>query len=253
MSAPGFELLTVHADNVDETGFFCYMSKRKSEGYRRKNEWLKSRFAEGLKILMVKGERAFIEYIPGEHAWRGVSADGYLFIHCLWTVGQSKKKGVASFLLQQCIDDARAQGKQGVAMVTSEKVWLLYSKFLKKRGFVSVASAPPSFDLMVLKFDEAAPDPSFAGGWDAKAGQFGDGFTVFRSDQCPYIDDAVKTVEEVGRDRGVPVRVVDISSRAELIDAMPSAFGVFSILFNGELLSYHYLTRKQLEERLDAM
>lgn len=37
-------------------------------------------------------ERGFIEYLPGEHAWRAVHADGYLFIHCLWVVGKSKGK-----------------------------------------------------------------------------------------------------------------------------------------------------------------
>jgi hypothetical protein len=35
-------------------------------------------------------ECSFIEYIPGEQAWRAVHADGYLLIHCLWVVGKSK-------------------------------------------------------------------------------------------------------------------------------------------------------------------
>ncbi len=30
------EFVEVNADNVDSHGFFCYMSKRKAEGYQRK-------------------------------------------------------------------------------------------------------------------------------------------------------------------------------------------------------------------------
>jgi hypothetical protein len=47
---PTFEIKTVDASNVDELGFFCYMSKRKEPGYKQKREWLEARFAEGMKI-----------------------------------------------------------------------------------------------------------------------------------------------------------------------------------------------------------
>jgi hypothetical protein len=93
-AAPFSEIITVTAQNIETTGFFCYMSKKKSEGYGRKLKWLKDRFNEGMRIKLLKlPERGFIEYIPGEHAWRAVHADGYLFIHCLWVVGKSKGKG----------------------------------------------------------------------------------------------------------------------------------------------------------------
>ena len=83
------KLVDVSAANVDSTGFFCYMSKRKSEGYRGKLGWLKERFAEGMRIRMpVSPERGFIEYLPGEYAWRAVHADGFMFIHCVWVVGR---------------------------------------------------------------------------------------------------------------------------------------------------------------------
>ena len=60
------EIITVDADNVEQHGFFCYMSKRKAPGYTQKREWLAARFAEGLKLHMVHetGGRTvgFIEY-----------------------------------------------------------------------------------------------------------------------------------------------------------------------------------------------
>ena len=86
-SAPFSEIITVTEQNIETTGFFCYMSKKKSEGYGRKLKWLKDRFGEGMRIKLLKlPERGFIEYIPGEHARRAVHADGYLFIHCLWVL-----------------------------------------------------------------------------------------------------------------------------------------------------------------------
>jgi len=100
----GVQIFTIDSSNVEQRGFFCYMSKRKSVGYQQKRGWLEARFAEGLqiKILHETGGRdvAFIEYIPGEHAWRAVQAPGYLVIHCLWVVGRGKRKGYGSRLLQ---------------------------------------------------------------------------------------------------------------------------------------------------------
>ena len=77
-----YEIIDVRPSNVSETGFFCFMSKRKSEGFRRKLGWVRSRFDEGMRIKMLKlPERGFIEYLPGEYAWRAVSAKGFMFIH----------------------------------------------------------------------------------------------------------------------------------------------------------------------------
>lgn len=36
-----FEIMDVTLENVDELGFFCYMSKPKTPGYARKLAWVK--------------------------------------------------------------------------------------------------------------------------------------------------------------------------------------------------------------------
>ena len=238
-------IIDVNADNVEQTGFFCYMSKRKTEGFQRKLNWLKARFAEGMRIKMFElPERGFIEYIPGEYAWRAINASGYMVIHCLWVVGKSKGKGYAGVLLNQCIEDARQSGMNGVAMVTSERVWLVGKKLLLKHGFESVDKVPP-FNLMVLKFDDS-PSPTFSGNFKQKASRFGNGLTVIRSDQCPYIPDATSTVLEFAAERGIPSQVVELTSCQDVLDQAPSPYGVFSIVHNGQLLAYHYLLPKDL-------
>ncbi|MBC8186412.1 GNAT family N-acetyltransferase [candidate division KSB1 bacterium] len=244
------KIIDVNADNVEGSGFFCYMSKPKSEGYAKKLNWLKDRFVEGMRIKMFElPERGFIEYIPDEYAWRAVNAKGYMFIHCLWIVGKSKKKGLAGVLLDECISDAQAAGLNGVAMVTSERVWLMGKKLLVKHGFESVEEQKP-FNLMVKKFNDS-PSPSFCQNWEQKASKYSDGLTVIYSAQCPYIVDATNTVLEFVKERGIKSRVVELKSCLDVRDLVPSPYGVFSIVYNGKLLSYHYLLPKDLVKMLD--
>jgi GNAT superfamily N-acetyltransferase len=179
-------IVEVNKENVSEKGFFCYMSKRRTEGYQRKLKWLKDRFDEGMRIKMLdlkQGGRGFIEYIPGESAWRAVNAEGYMFIHCIWVAGQSRGKGYATLLLNECIKDAKTTGMKGVAIVTSEGNWLVGKKFLLKHGFEPVEEFSP-FELLVKKFDNSA-SPSFSGDFTKRLEKYGKGLTIFRSDQCP--------------------------------------------------------------------
>ncbi len=242
-------IISVNAGNVDRTGFFCYMSKPKSEGFRRKLAWLKARFTEGMHIKMLElPERGFIEYLPGEYAWRAVNAPGYMVIHCLWVVGKSKGKGYAGLLIEECLRDAERAGLRGVAMVTSERIWLAGKKILARHGFESADEAPP-FNLMVKRFESGAL-PSFPKDWEQRAKRFGSGLTVIRSDQCPYIPDATELVLETARQHQIPARVFELKSSQEIRDLSPSPYGVFAIVLDGRLLVYHYLMPKDLQELL---
>ncbi len=158
------DIITVDASNVDKHGFFCYKSKPKTAGYRHKRQWLEERFAEGLRIKIVReGNKSagFIEYAPGEFAWRAVNAPNYLVVHCMWVVGRGKGKGYGSRLLSETIADAQAMGKDGVAMVTSHRPWLAGSALFLKHGFEPAGEAPPSFELLVKRFGDA-PRPNLS-------------------------------------------------------------------------------------------
>ncbi len=246
MSADVPEIMDVTPDNIDKTGFFCYMSKKKAEGYQRKLQWLKNRLAEGMRIKLLKlPERGFIEYMPAEYAWRPVKADGYFLIHCLWVVGKSKGKGFGEILLDACLEDAEGSGAKGVAMVTSGKVWMADKRIFEKHGFECTDTAPPEFSLMVKKFGRH-PSPSFAGKWEEKAMAFGAGLTVVRTDQCPYIVDATNTATAAAGKSGIKSRVVELNSHEDIMKFSPSAYGTFGLVLDGKLLSYHYLLEKDL-------
>lgn len=243
-------IISVTAAEVDKTGFFCFMSKKKAPGYGKKMQWVKARLAEGLRIKMLElPERGFIEYIPGELAWRGVQAADYMFIHCLWVVGKSKGQGLGKLLLDECIEDARSAGMAGVAMLTSDRVWLADSRLLLQNGFTIVEQQPP-FSLLVKKFKKA-PDPALYSDWPQRSSRYKKGLTVFRSDQCPYIEDAAGTVREAAEEKSIPYREVVLNSARQVQEQAPSPYGVFSIVYNGKLLSYHYMLPKDLMALLD--
>jgi GNAT superfamily N-acetyltransferase len=245
------EIVSVDAANVGERGFFCFKSKRKTEGYAQKKTWLQERFSEGLKIHIAYEDGrsvGFIEYIPGEYAWRAVRAPGYVLIHCLWVVGRAKEQGYGSQLLEVCLADAKQMGASGVAMVTSSKPWLAGSQLLRKHGFEGVEQLPP-FELMVKRFDDVAP-PAFPTDWEARLAAFGPGLTVMRSDQCPYMEDATNTILEFGRSRGLDAKVIRLKTCREVQETSPTPYGTFAVVHDGQLLSYYYMIPKDLQKSL---
>lgn len=248
-----YEIVSIDAANLERRGFFCYMSKRKTPGYRQKQDWLRARLAEGLrlKILHENGGRdvGFIEYIPGEYAWRAVHAPGYLVIHCLWVVGKGKGKGYGSLLLQECLQDARQQGKHGVVMVSSQGNWLAGKDLFLKNGFVETGSAPPSFHLLVHRFADR-PEPAFPSDWQARQARYSRGLTVIRTPQCPYIDNAAQALAEYAHSRGMTFQMVEYRNAQEVQSLSPSPYGVFGVLYEGQLLSYSYLMPRDLEQLL---
>jgi len=180
--------------NIDETNInqyppTCFLNPN-NEGYKIKSEWLKKRFSEGMKIKQLyleKGKKCngFIEYDPGEYAWRAVDAKGYLFIHCIWiTPNNAKNKGYGSLLVNNCIEDAKNEGKHGVAVITSEGSFMAGKDLFLKNGFVSTASAKPSYDLMV-KILKNGSLPQFKD-WKSQFKKYR-GLHIIYSNQCPWV------------------------------------------------------------------
>ncbi len=245
---PLVEIVTVDAENVAELGFFCRKSKMKTEGNQRKLDWTDDVFADGLGIEVLSEDGrsvGFVEYTLGEHAWRAVHAAGYLLIHCIWVVGRAKGNGFGATLLKNVEAKARELGCAGVAMVTSSGVWLASNELLVEHRYESVDEAPPSFQLMVKSFN-GAQQPSFPTDWTERAAAFGDGLTVVTTDQCPYLDDAERGIIAGAEKLGIPAKVVKLTSAADVQARAPSAFGVFGVVLDGELLAYHYLLEKDL-------
>ena len=241
------EIITVTVDTVEEHGFFCKMSARKTTAWQAKRDWLKARFEEGLQLrLLGGGERGFVEFMPGGKCWRAIDgADDFIVIHCLWVVGKSKGLGYAKALLDEVETYAHANGFRGVAALTGSGNWLISPGVLEHRGYMCVDRAERGFELTVKSF-AGGPMPRLSGGWHAKAEACGPGLTVLRTAQCPYLEDAAKHARSAAEKRGIPFTDHVIDSAEDLRARAPSPYGTYALVRDGKLLSYHYLLEKQV-------
>ena len=184
-----------------------------------------------------------IEYIPGEYAWRAVNAQGYMFIHCLMiNKREFKGKGYGAKLLEHCIADAGKAKMLGVAVMTSAGTWMASKDLFLAHGFEIVDSAPPRFDLLVLKFQKNAPYPSFnrlAGKIEAK---YKKGLTIFWSDQCPYTRKSVKDITEAADKIGIKAKTVEVNNCRDAQN-MPNAYGTYCMIYNGKIIADHPVSR----------
>ena len=148
------DYIRVTKENIDREHICCAMSGKQSLA---KKEWLKQRFEEGL-VFYRSAERGkcFIEYIPAENAWVPIDAAGWLYINCLWVSGSLKGHGYSSDLLEECLRDAKAQGKNGVCILCAEgrkREFLADPKFLTHKGF-KVSDISDCINLMYLPLAE---------------------------------------------------------------------------------------------------
>lgn len=240
-------LVELGADNLDAVAC-CGVKNRTHDGRVRKNCWLAPHFEKGLKakVLLTPDHRqcGYIEYLPGELAWRGVKAPGYLFIHCLWTFYKKwQRQGAALEMIRGCVDDAAAEGRAGVAVLAREGPWLASPAVFHKAGFRVVDTAPPDYELLVKKLEEHAADPAFVGGWEGRLKKYGKGLTIIRANQCPHVakfaDDILACAR---REFGLEPRAVELQTCRQAQNA-PTPYAVFALIYDGRVLADHQISR----------
>lgn len=240
-------IIDVTAKNLDQEHICCAISDKKGENcVASKKAWMKERFADGLvfKRLDARG-KVFIEYIPAETAWCPIHADGYLFINCFWVSGQFKGQGYANKLLDQCIADAKAKGKQGLTVLSSSKKMPFLSdpKYLKHKGFCVADTAAPYFELLYLPFESGAPVPQFKA--CAKNGEISDiGLVLYYTNQCPHTEKYAPKVAEIAKQHGVKLELRKIATTAQAQNN-PSPFTTYSFFYGGKFITNEILSEKK--------
>ena len=104
----------------------------------------------------------------------------------------------------------------------------------------------------MVKSFSGGQQPSFPTDWPERAAAFGEGLTIVTTDQCPYLDDAERGIIAGAEKLGISAKVAKLTSAAEVQARAPSAFGVFGVVLDGELLAYHYLLEKDLVALISA-
>lgn len=243
MKMEKIEIIDSNEDNIHNYGF-CGYKDIKQEGYKRKIDWLKKRFAEGLKFKVLhsakKGAIGAIEYIPGKYAWRGVDADGYMVIHCIFIILKKYKgKGYGALLVEECLKDAKKEKMYGAAVVTRKGTWMAGKELFLKHGFEVVDHAPPDFELLAKKFKKSSPGPRFGGDWEKRLKEYGKGLVIIRSDQCPYVAKSVNEIKVTAQTKyGIKPKMIELKNGREAQGA-PCAFGTFSLVYNGKVVAEH--------------
>ena len=116
------EYIKVTSDNIEKEHICCAISNNNDIQVSSKKAWLSERVEDGLVFLKsTERGKCFIEYIPAENAWNPISADGYMYIDCLWVAGSFKGHGYSSDLLNACIEDSKNKGKMGLCILAAAK------------------------------------------------------------------------------------------------------------------------------------
>lgn len=176
-----------------------------------------------------------------------------MVIHCIWVVGRHKKKGYASKLLQECINDAKDLGMFGVVGMTAEKGgWLPNKKFFEKHAFEKVDEFKPYLGLYANIFTEDAPKPRFYPISEEKMKQYGEGITILYSHQCPYIPLLIDDVRQFAENNNLSQQAIVLKDCKEAQLNQIHPYGTYCILCDGELISYKPGMRKETLDLLKA-
>lgn len=239
----------VGPENISDCGIGC-LTNPKNQGFQPKVEWLKKRFAEGLRFFLFRDEKgnplAFLEYVPGEYAWRPIDAGGWLFVHCLWVYAKGQRVGgLGSRLIQACLSEARRARANGVAAMVSGGPWMVGSQVFLRNGFTQIAEAD-RFQLVIHRLRKG-PEPCFRDTRHNAAAYRG--LNIVYSPQCPMLPKSAKDLSELASEHCLPLKITVLESAREAQNA-PSHYGVFSLIWNGRLLSDHYVSKGRFKNLL---
>jgi GNAT superfamily N-acetyltransferase len=236
----------------------CGIKSAAHPGRQQKRCWLQANAPFGLRaktLLAPDGQPAgYIEYIPGEFAWRGVEAGGYLFIHCVWVYSkQYRRRGWGGVMVQACVEDARTAGMNGVAAMVRDGPWMADRRMFLANGFEQVDTAPPDYQLLARKLRSDAAFPAFKKDWDRRLSEFGRGLTVVRSSQCPHIAKfAGDIIETAQKEYGIRPTVIDLASSSDA-QAAPTPYAVFALIHDGRLLADHQISRTRFRNIMNKL
>ncbi len=237
----GTKYITLTKDNIDTEHICCAFSDKKcAEGYKMKKSWLKKEFENGYVFRRLDARaKVFLEYVPAEKAWVPVDAPDYLMINCFWVSGQYKGRGHAKALLQSAIDDAKAQGKNGLVTVAGTKKFHFMSdtKYLLSQGFESIEKLSNGFSLLALKINSNAANPSFKE--CVKSGECEDrkGLVVYYTNRCPFTDYYVNgTLQLLAQEHNIPLKIIKLETM-EQAQAAPTPATIFSAFYKGKFLT----------------
>ena len=168
-------------------------------------------------------------------------------IICIWVSGSFKGKGYAKSLIEYCINDAKAQGKSGVCVLSSKKKkpFLSDKKFLIKNGFEVVDTVGAEYELLALSFNGEKPYFSESVK-QMKISQ--KELTIYYGLQCPYIPNCIEQVKEYCDKNNIPLNLIAVDT-LEKAKNLPCIFNNWAVFYNGAYETNHLLNETFLKKK----
>lgn len=244
------KIVKVTPENALKETFFC-IKDTKRYGFQDKLKWFEKRYQEGLRIKILKNPEdkmiGFMEYVPAKYAWRPIDADNYMFIHCTYIYSKKdRNKGYASLLIKDAENEAKAEGLDGLCVMTSNGGWLADKTLFEKNDFKQIAEKD-RFELLVKTWNNNAVMPKFID-WSCQQKKY-KGWHLSYADQCPWNEKSVAAILNVAMDCGIDLKITKINTVKEAKMA-PSGFGVFNLLYDGKLIEDHYISATRFKNIL---
>ena len=242
------EYINLTMDNIDSEHICCAIGDPKHQnGVNKKKEWIKSKLKDGhvFRKLNARG-KIFIEYEPIETAWVPISGNNYEYIYCLWVAGSFKGKGIGKELLEYAINDAKNKKMNGICTLVSKKKkpFLGDKAFFEHFGF-KVVDSINDYELMALAFKESEL-PKFND--NAKKMTIDtDDFTIYYSNECPYVEYEVEELYEYAKKNSIIVNFIKIDTLEKAKNA-PCVFNNWANFYKGKFISNTILNANALEK-----
>lgn len=248
------EYIRVTKENLENEHICCAISNNRDIQVASKKAWLAERFDDGLVFLKsVERGKCFIEYIPAENAWNPITADGYMYIDCLWVSGSFKGHGYSNDLLGACIEDSKSKGKTGLCILSSakKKPFLADPKYLKYKGFEVCDEADNGIQLWYLPFTPDAVKPRFKD-YARHPHVEESGYVLFYTSQCPFTAKYVPIVEQTAKEHNIRFTAIHLESK-EAAQNAPTLITTYALFYDGKYLTNEIMndTRflKEIEKR----
>lgn len=244
------EYINLNFQNLADEHICCAIGDPKHQhGVSMKKQWIRERLNDGhvFRKLNARG-KIFIEYEPVETAWTPVIGSGYEYIYCLWVAGSFKGKGIAGELLEYAISDSRAKKMSGLCTVVAQKKkpFLGEKKFFLHYGF-RVVDSINDYELLALSFDDAET-PRFSES-ARKMKIDSENFTIFYSNECPYVEHEVQELREYAASREMKIDFIKIDS-LEKAKNVPCVFNNWANFYQGRFISNTIINTNALEKLL---
>lgn len=250
------DFVTLNKDNIENEHICCAFSDKKSvEGYKAKKQWLEKQIEDGYVFIKLN-ERAkvFIEYAPSEIAYLPINAPNYMVINCFWVSGKYKGKGYARKLLEKCIEDSKQKGKDGIAVLCSDKKrpFMSDKKFFLKHGFKRCDTAKPCFELLYFDLSNKDVIPQFIEDARNAICEDNKGFKVYYSNQCPYMNYYIDLQSKIANENGFTYEKVLIDTK-EKANKNPSPFTIYSLYYRGKFITQELTAEKKFLKIIETI